>query len=290
MHRYILHNGRIAENTEKLLSAGQTGLMNGWGVFSTLRVQDGVLFAWERHVLRMRRDSVLLRVPFPADTDVLRADLMRLVEANQAYNATMRVCIVRNRGGMFEGDGIERDCDVVAFSTVVKDWGRGVNLGVQEHARFSACAFSGAKILSWSMNLAWLEMARERGFDEAILLNEHGNVSECTSANIFAAVGNQVYTPPLSAGCLPGITRELLLGEARPHGIEVTERNLTVADLRTADSVFITSTTRELLSVLSIDHHPLTPKGDQRERLQAAFSSYVDSYIAQARLVTGRAQ
>jgi branched-chain amino acid aminotransferase len=282
MHRYVLHNGRIAENTEKLLAAGQVGLMNGWGVFSTLRVQDGVLFAWERHVVRMRRDAALLRVPFPEDTDALHADLLRLVEANHAQNATMRVCIVRNRGGMFEGDNITSDYDILAFSTVVRDWGRGVNLGVQENARFAACPFSGAKVLSWAMNLTWLEMARERGFDEAILLNEHHNVSECTSANIFAAVGNQVFTPPLSAGCLPGITRELLLNEAKPEGMEVTEKDLTIADLRGADAVFITSTTRELLAVLSIDNQPLTPKGNQRERLQTAFSTYVDRYIAES--------
>ena len=65
MHRHLLHNGEIRETVELCLSPGQIGLLNGWGVFSTLRVVDGVLFAFERHFDRMRRDAELLRVPFP---------------------------------------------------------------------------------------------------------------------------------------------------------------------------------------------------------------------------------
>ena len=64
--------------------------------------------------------------------------------------------------------------------------------------------FAGTKILSWAMNLTWLESVQSRGFDEAILLNERGEVAECTSANIFIANGSQVWTPPLNSGCLPG--------------------------------------------------------------------------------------
>ena len=87
------------------------------------------------------------------------------------------------------------------------------------NARHAACQFAGTKILSWAMNLTWLESAQARGFDEVILLNERGEVAECTSANIFIANGSQVWTPPLSSGCLPGITREVLLGEIRVPGI-----------------------------------------------------------------------
>ena len=76
------------------------------------------------------------------------------------------------------------------------------------------------------MNLTWLESAQHRGFDEVILLNERGEVAECTSANLFIANGNQVWTPPLSSGCLPGITREVMLGEIHAAGIQVGEKTL----------------------------------------------------------------
>ncbi len=84
-------------------------------------------------------------------------------------------------------------------------------------------------------------------------MNERGEVSECTSANIFAATGGQVSTPPLNSGCLPGVTRELLLDVVRVPGISVVERTLTPADLERADQVFITSTTRDLLPVVDIE-------------------------------------
>jgi len=92
------------------------------------------------------------------------------------------------------------------------------------------------------MNLTWLESAQQRGFDEVILLNEQGEVAECTSANIFIANGNEVWTPPLSSGCLPGITRDVILRIQAP-GIQVREKVLLPADLESAGEVFITSTT-----------------------------------------------
>src|SRR5581483_3662958 len=103
MHRHLLHNGEIRDTTEPLVSPGQVGFMNGWGVFSTLRVADGVLFAYERHYARMQRDAERFRIEFDFDAAELCDLLLRLIEANQAYNATLRVAIVRNRGGLFEG-------------------------------------------------------------------------------------------------------------------------------------------------------------------------------------------
>src|SRR5260370_11532683 len=102
------------------------------------------------------------------------------------------------------------------------------------------------------MNLTWLEEAQGQGFDEVVLLNEREDGAECTSVNLVAAKGGEVSTPPLASGCLPGITRELLLNEIHVPGVRVTERVLTPADLESADEVFITSTTRELLPVAVI--------------------------------------
>jgi branched-chain amino acid aminotransferase len=248
-------------------------------VFSTIRVFDGVLFAFERHWMRMQKDARLLHVPMPQDREAFRRDLLSLVEANQAWNATLRVAVVRNRGGVFEGEGIDRDFDVIAFTADVHHWDRGVRLAVQPQARHSACMFAGTKILSWSFNLTWLETAKSRGFDEVILLDERDRVSECTSANIFAATADGVVTPPLTSGCLPGITRELLLTEVKVPDIPVIERHLTLDDLYAAKSVFITSTTRELLPVHAIEDRELARDDHARDGLQKAFSAYVDQYI-----------
>jgi branched-chain amino acid aminotransferase len=279
MHRFLLHNNDILDAHEKSLSAGQVGLLNGWGVFSTLRVADGVPFAFERHWERMHRDAAKVHVPFPSDPAELRAQLLRLVEANAAWNSTLRVMVVRNRGGMFEGPDLERDFDVLAFTKDLNPWGNSVRLTIQPNARYAANEFSGCKILSWSQNLTWYEGAHARGFDEAVLLNERGEVSECTSANIFAATGDEVYTPPLDSGCLPGVTRELLLDVVRVPGIKVTERALKPQDLERADQVFITSTTRDLLPAVFIEGLNVRNEGSVADRLVKALEEYREEYV-----------
>jgi branched-chain amino acid aminotransferase len=283
MHRYLLHNDDIRDTGAQDLSAGQVGLLNGWGVFSTIRVYDGVMFAWERHWDRMRIDAGRMRVPFPPDRDWLAQRLRRLIDANRALNATLRVAVIRNRGGMFEGPGPMREFDVVAFTADVNRWGDSVKLGLIPNARYAASEFAGTKNLSWSENLTWYERAHDQGLDEVVLLNERGEVCECTSANIFAVQGPNVWTPPLASGCLPGVTRALLLEEIRVPGLQMAERTLLPADLEAAEEVFITSTTRELLPVVAVEGLHIRSQGENgnaRERLQKAFTAYVDSYIS----------
>jgi branched-chain amino acid aminotransferase len=242
-----------------------------------------VLFAFDRHWARMKHDAELLRVPFPSDPGELEANLLKLVEANNAHNSSLRVVVVRNKGGFWEGPGITRPFDVIALTADVNEWGRAVKLGVVPNARHASSQFAGTKILSWAQNLTWYEQARFEGFDEVVLLNERGEVAECTSANIFAAFGNRVATPPLSSGCLPGVTRQILLHDAAAPGYPVEERTLTLDDLAGADRVFITSTTRELLAVEHIQGITVRNTGDACTALQHAFSKYIDHYIADAR-------
>jgi branched-chain amino acid aminotransferase len=281
MHPSLLHNGEIRRTSELLISPGQTGFMNGWGVFSTLRVYDGILFAFSRHYSRMKRDAQLLHVPFTAAADDLQRQLLKLVQANNAVNATLRVSVVRNRGGLFEGSGIRSDADVVAFTADLAQWGDGVKLYYVPNARHAASPFAGTKVTSWAHNLTWYEEAHERGFDEVVLLNEHGQVSECTSANIFAIFGDQVVTPRLgTSGCLPGVTRALLLEEIKVPGLTIREGDLTPQKLDGADQVFITSTTRNLLPVLEIEKRPMRQSPQQLNVLQRAFSDYQAAYPA----------
>jgi len=279
MHRFVLHNDDVHDSQIKDTSPGQTGLMNGWGVFSTMRVASGVLFAFERHWARMQHDAKRLRVPFPSTPDYIETRLHRLIEANHAHDATLRVVVVRNRGGPYEGPELSRDFDLIAFTTGLSDWGDSVRLTIKPNARHAANEFAGAKIMSWACNLTWYEEAHERGFDEVVLLNEHGEVCECTSANIFTAIGNDVFTPPLSSGCLPGVTRELLVDEVRVPGIRVIEKTLAPIDLEKADGVFITSSTRDLLPVVSVEGLRIREDSRVMNTLREALVHYREEYV-----------
>jgi branched-chain amino acid aminotransferase len=281
VHQHLLHNSEIREISEAFVSPGQVGFMNGWGVFSTLRVCRGVLFAYERHYDRMARDATRMRVPFDVPAAELEKALLTLVAANNALDATLRVAVVRNKGGLFARPELTRDSDVIAFTTDLTDWGEGVKLSYVSNGRHASSPFAGTKITSWAQNLTWYEEAHEQGFDEVILLNEDGQISECTSANVFVIRGDKVWTPPVeSSGCLAGVTRAILLEAIQVPGLTLGERELTPSDLEESEQVFITSTTRDLLPVLEVDHEPLAQKRDILSRLQKAFSAYRDAYVA----------
>ena len=281
MHRRILHNDEILDAGEKSISPGQVGLLNGWGVFSTIRVADGVLFAFERHWERMKRDARLMRVPFPTEAVWMESRLRKLVEANDARNATLRVVVVRNHGGPYEAPGIDREFDLIGFTTDLLEWPETVSLALKADGRHAKSEFAGTKVLSWAFNLTWNEQAHDRGFDEVVLLNERGEVSECTSANIFVIERERVWTPPLSSGCLPGITRALLLEEVVLPGIRIAEKTLMPEDLESADGVFITSTTRDALPVRAIETLRVKSGGDAvLTGIQQALAGYRREYAA----------
>jgi branched-chain amino acid aminotransferase len=284
MHRFLLHNGEIHDAREQVLTPGQVGLLSGWGVFSTLRVYDGVMFAWERHYERMRRDAERMNVPFPADAAWLESGLQKLIAANEAWNSTLRVVVVRNRGGLYEGPAITRDFDVIAFTVPVVRWPANVKLGLIPHGRHAASEFAGTKYISWAENLRRYERAHEQGLDEVILLNERGEVAECTSANVFAVDGDsRVWTPPLASGGLAGVTRAVLLEEVQVPGVSIGEKVLLPADLESASQVFITSTTRELLPVSRVEGLQIRGGSSVCARLQAAFTERVRAYVGPRR-------
>jgi branched-chain amino acid aminotransferase len=281
MHPYLLYNDRIHKADETLLKPGQLGLLAGWGVFSTLRIYEGIPFEFERHWKRMLRDAAKINVPMPFERDAVRANLLALIERNESWEATMRMCVVRSRGGVWEGPGSGNDADLFAFSIPVKQFKERVALDVQEQGRHAASPFAGTKTLSWSHNLTMAENAANAGFDEVILLNERGEVAECTSANIFAVRHGVTLTPPISSGPLPGVTRAVMLEELKLADAPVREEVLTVEDLLTAEEVFITSSTRELIPVERIQKRTLSATAwPVMEKLRKALQAYVRSYTA----------
>jgi branched-chain amino acid aminotransferase len=280
IHGFYLHNGEIRKSSVAELFPGQLGLLSGWGIFSTLRVAEGALFGWDRHWSRMSRDAVLLNVAMPSDRDAVEDDLLRLIEANNAHESTLRFTVIRNGGGTWQGPSSGLPSDVIAMTADTKSWGESVRLAVQPNARFAASDFTTAKILSWAHNLRWVERAQEQGFDEVILLNEHGRIAECTSANIFAVSGGDIYTPPVSEGCLPGITREILIEAVKVPGIRIAEKPLALEDLYRADEVLITSTTRGLLPVREIAGLELNRTHRISEILSGAFREFFAADVA----------
>src|SRR5580658_707809 len=138
IHRHFLHNGIMRDAGEASLFAGQLGLLAGWGVFSTLRVADGALFAWEKHWARMSRDARLLNVEMPADPDAVERDILRLIEANHTPDCTLRLVVVRNTGGLWQGPSSGLPSDTIVLTADLKNWGESISLGIEPHSRYAA--------------------------------------------------------------------------------------------------------------------------------------------------------
>jgi branched-chain amino acid aminotransferase len=246
-------------------------------------VKEGVLFAWERHYARMKRDAEVLHVPLP-DAEYLESRVQKLIEANEAWESTLRIAVVRNQGGVFDAPNLDREFDLIAFTKPLTDWGPSMRLGLARDARHAANIFRGTKVLSWCFNLTWNEIARQSGFDEVVLLNERGEVAELTSANIFIARGADILTPPLDSGCLPGVTRAIILEEIQVPGYRVAEAMLKPTDLESADEVFVTSSTRDTLPVAAIEGLEIRSGGGKSQQARAAvqnkFTNYLNAYVA----------
>ncbi len=283
MDKFVFRNGRILPLGEVRLSPGQAGLLNGWGLFTTMRIYDGVPFAFERHWSRLTRDAERIQLPLTHTADVVRRALDEVVRANHAQSGCARIYFVFNKIGIWGSDEPFPAVDLIIYSAPLPARVGPTQLAVMPHGRHAQNPLTGTKVTSWLNNVWHLEQAHRRGFDDAILLNERGEVAECTAANLFQVDGETISTPPSSAGCLLGVTREILLEQAPKHGLKMKERPLTVEELYRADEVFITSTTRAVQAIRRIESTDIRhAPGPITERLTRIFSDYVQNYTSRA--------
>ena len=281
IHRLIFHNDRIVPLEEARLSPGQAGLMNGWGLFTTTRIFQGEAFAYERHWRRLEKDAGRIRLPFPFDPGEVRRHLGELLAANQVAEGTARIYMIYNRVGFWQSAETMPEVDLILCTAGLPAHTAEARLGVAEHGRHAASPLAGVKTTAWLNNVWHLAEAQKAGWTEVILLNERGEVSECTSANIFCVKDGAVFTPPLSSGCLEGVTRSVLLEIAGRAGVSMSEKTLTLQDLHAADEVFITSTNRTLLGVSEISGRRYSVvMGPLVQQLERAFDANMREYVA----------
>lgn len=285
MHRFVFHNDRIQPLEEVRLSPGQAGLLNGWGLFTTSRINDGRPFAWERHWKRLQTDAARIGMPFPFDREQVRKWLEDLLRSNQVGVGLARVYMIHNKIGAWSGSESMPEMDLLMFSGPMPSRVGPTNLTIQKHGRNGGNPLANVKVISWLYNIWVVEEAHKQGFDEALLLNERDEVTECAAANFFCVRGGVVYTPPLSSGCLPGVSREILLEEVgQAAGVSISEKALTLKEVLEAEEIFISSTSRDVQPVNQIDERKFAAPGPVTERLAKAFAEYVTRYFGQPAL------
>ncbi len=264
----IWHNGEVVPWEDAKVHVLTHGLHYGTGVFEGERCYETkrgpAIFRHRDHLDRLFKSAELYYMPIPYRLEELRSATLELIAANRLRECYIRPIAFRGYGQM----GLyPLDCEV---DVAIAVWPWGAYLG--EEGKSSGVR---AKVASWrriphdaliphakasgqylNSVLAKIE-ASKAGYDEAILLDSQGFVSEGSGENIYAVRDAVILTPPQTAGILDGINRKSVLQIARDLGFEVVERNVARAELYLADEVFLTGTAAELVPVREIDDHAI---------------------------------
>jgi len=289
IHRFVFHNDRIQPIEDVRLSPGQSGLLCGWGLFTTMRIVEGIPFAFERHWKRLARDAERIHCPFPFDPDVVRDQVQEVLCANEVREGCARIYIVHNQFGHWRSSEQLPAADLLICSAGLPPYREPARLALRREGRHAASPLAGVKVTSWLTNVWNLAEAQQSGHDEVVLLNERGEVAECTAANIFCVHGGQVTTPPLSSGCLEGVTRSVVLEIGPRAGVPIAEHTLYPEDLYTADEVLISSTNRGVISVGEVNGNKIAAApGPLALTLETLFRAYVREYVEAHAAAAGR--
>src|SRR5258708_23192108 len=167
----------------------------------------------------------------PCTAAKVRVHLHEVIRANKVWEGAARICLVYNKVGRWQSDEAQPPVDLIIYTAGLPEYREPVRLALREHGRHAVSPLAGVKTISWLPNVWAVAEAQKEGFDEVVLLNERGEVAECTAANIFAVKNGKIYTPPLNSGCLEGVTRGILSEIAPEAGINVVEQTLRPEDL-----------------------------------------------------------
>jgi branched-chain amino acid aminotransferase len=265
-------NGALADEAEACISPSDHGFLVGDGVFETLRWYDGVPFALDEHLLRLADGCRKLRIAPPVTAEV-EAAAHAVIEANGLRDARMRITVTSGTGpaGLARGEGAPT---VLVVALPMSPWPPTATAAISDLRRDERSPLAGVKTVSLAESAYALARARAAGADEGLLLNNAGELCEATTANVFLVHDGVAVTPPVASGCLAGITREHVLA------LGAAERVLRPDDIATAQEAFLTSSTREVQPLVSVDGIPLA-KGTPGPVTQELARAYVDSVRTQ---------
>jgi branched-chain amino acid aminotransferase len=224
-------DGAIGPAAETRIPVADEGLLRGDGAFEVIRLYEGRPFALEDHYARLARSCAGLRLP--AELDALRDEVSALLEAAGPVDALLRLVVTRGGHRIAIVEPLPARPPVARVATVPYAPNR---------------ILDGLKTLSYAANMLAGRLARERGFDEALLVTPHGRVLEGPTWTFFWVRDGELLTPPLEDRILSSITRARVMEECA-----VTEEPCTVADLQAAEEAFIASTVREVMPIAAID-------------------------------------
>jgi branched-chain amino acid aminotransferase len=253
-------NGRITPERDAVISVFDHGFLYGEGIYETMRTYHGRLFLYERHMRRLRNSARMIELGVPFTDQHLATQIAETIAASGLTGETyVRVLVTRGIGDLTYDPGATPVPSVVIIVKPHVDppadvYEKGVSAVICDIVRNHPGTVNPMIKSNNLMNSALaMQEALKRGGFEGIMRNYKGELTECTTSNLFIVRNGAAVTPPLDAGLLPGITREFLFDVGKEVGIDVLEQPLRDADLFGADEAFLTSTTREVVPIVTVD-------------------------------------
>ncbi|MBC7829723.1 MAG: aminotransferase class IV [Chitinophagaceae bacterium] len=247
MPHFISYNGKLLHEDTALVSAGNRGLRYGDGVFETMKLVNSEIILEAFHFERLFGALAMLQFKIPVyfTGDFLKEQIRSLCVKNKLVKAArIRLNIFRKSGGLY--DPIDHNPEwVIEAWELHENYFRlntnGLIVGIYNEAKKSCDPFSNLKsnnFLPYTMAALY---ARQKKLNDCFLLNTHERICDATIANVFWVHNETIYTPPLTEGCVAGVTRRFLLQTLPDQGYHVREKNLEISDLQQADELFLTN-------------------------------------------------
>lgn len=255
----IYLNGKLVPKEEATVSVFDHGLLYGDGVFEGIRFYNGRVFRLDEHIDRLYRSAHAIALNIPMDHGQMTQAVLETIRANEMTDGYVRLVVTRGEGSL----GLSpKSCPrptvfIIAAGIALYPeamYRDGLKLVTCATRRIAHGALSPmVKSLNYLNNIMAKIEAEQAGAGEGLMLNEQGFVAECTGDNIFIVRDGGIITPPISAGALAGVTRQVVFEIAREAGVDIREENLTRYDIYTSDECFLTGTAAELIPVVELD-------------------------------------
>ena len=279
----IYLNGQLVGKEQAVVSVYDHGLLYGDGVFEGIRVYSSRVFRHEEHISRLYESALAIRLQIPITQEEMIQAVNETVAANGIIDGYVRLVVTRGAGTL--GLDIRRTSNpqvIIIADTISlypeELYENGLKIITASTIRNHPAALSPRiKSLNYLNNI----LAKIEGTDadslEALMLNHRGEVAECTGDNIFIVKNGVLKTPPIDAGILEGVTRNVVMELAREAGITVVECPLLRHDIYIADECFLTGTAAEVIAVVELDQRPIADGtlGEITKKLRTRFLEYV---------------
>ncbi|MEM0982440.1 MAG: branched-chain-amino-acid transaminase [Planctomycetota bacterium] len=285
--------------SEAAVSVFDHGLLYGDGIFEGIRVYRGRIFKAQQHMDRLYGCAEKIKLNIPISPAEMIEINRRCIEANELTEGYIRLIVTRGVGTLGLNPYACPEPGIICIADQIRLYPQelyeqGMTVVLAERPRIPiACLDPRIKSLNYLNNILAKTEALDRGLFEAIMLNTDGNVSECTGDNIFVVKNGTLYTPPVEAGILEGITRRFVMRELAPAaGVKVVEKDMRFPELLSADEIFLTGSAAEIIAVTGIitpdpagddvEHvigqdKSVKAEGPVTKKLRAAFRAIVTS-------------